>query len=132
MSKMIRFTFDRMATPWDNEQGAATSSQFWHVATEKVEFILSDELTATQALEKALAANYVGGMEIMVFEDGRLTGNRIENGDGKELTSEDCDNYQKIGKPMYLVDYSIYVKIYEVTEPDTAALCKLFPELKQY
>ena len=137
MKKRLRFSFVGMISyyhpvcgvnvKWDGE----TDHRYWHSETphKMIELDVTEDMTTEDLLFKAIKMNHLDEIEFLIFEDGRLAGNRIEDADGNPLSNEQIENYQL---QMYLCDYSIYIEVLEITEPKTEELQKLFPTLKPY
>jgi hypothetical protein len=83
-----------------------------------------------QTLAEHLAAHYLPPLaDWWVFEPGRLTTNRDEDGDGNPVD----DSWHRAGHQMHLVDYDINIKVLpDETTPTELELHALFPSVPSY
>jgi hypothetical protein len=137
LKKVVRFKFSKCVSYWNHDKGngfrvdGSVDSTHWFSSTsyETIEFTIDEEMTFQKAIYQALEKNNIDDMTFTIFEDGRLTGNRIEDGEGNPLSFEEQTNYDK---QTYLCDYSIYIEVLTIVEPSIHKLMDMFPQLELY
>ena len=110
---------------WDNSRWETDIDSTILHAKERGEF--------QNVLRKHLR-NY--GLELdtfLIFDDGRLTGDRMEDDNGDELTVDKCRQYHKAGRQLYIADYDVLIELLpEERDPTKAELAELLPDLNDY
>jgi hypothetical protein len=107
----------------------------WSISADHMNTVLSvkDRAQFEGALSKHLESVGLDLADFVIFEDGRLTGNRDEDENGAPLDGNDCQSYHERQKQLYLVDYDIYFELLpEEREPTIAELHELLPSVGEY
>lgn len=131
-----KFEFDKMITYWNKDMGAGVkvdgtySMNHWTTSADHLNKVV--RITSVEdvqgKLESILQAEYMPTDYFAIMEDGRITFNTLEDGEGNVLDGEQADELHEEGKQVYLCDYNVYVEIQHVYEPTTTQLQAMFPK----
>lgn len=130
-----QFSFNKNVSYWSSEngQGVKNDGTFefgtWghDYSFMNTSVILESIDSLADALIKVLEANYLPHDYFAVMDDGRVSFNTIENGNGDILSPEEQDEYDKRDEQLYICDYDVMIEIQQVYEPNMEQLVSLLP-----
>lgn len=138
---VARVTFDDRVE-YDTYEGGAGSKVdgttdyiAWSKGVDYMNTVISvkDRVLFPTALDEHLKSHGLSLDMFMIFENGRLTGNRYENGDSNEITADEVRELNDQGIQTYIADYDIYITLLpEEREPNKTELHELLPSLEDY
>ncbi|WP_145142356.1 hypothetical protein [Paenibacillus sp. Y412MC10] len=132
--KVYILQFSKLVRYWNNENGAemkkdgTKDADMWHVSVDGLNGRIKEENRpfAEQLAEYLLDNLGYKSNYLSITENGHVSFNMIENGDG-----EPVEPGQDMGTQLYLCDYDCCIKVAYEAIPSRESLAELLPNAEQ-
>ncbi len=134
--KKVYVSVAKTVEHWNSEKGAGikrdgeSDSSHWGVDVSCMNgsFVWDGVRTFEDKLKEYLLV-HVGyqSHQLAIMDNGRISFNMIENGDGEEVYNDRAYKGQ-----LYLCNYDVYIEIHTIEEPNKELLSLLLPKAMMY